>query len=230
MAAPATSVHSHDSAQPQILQEPTRVARRRIDDTTHRAPPPPPIRRCRLRFQISCSAHCVDTCICSERAERAHDGQEVHHQHSEEELNMFTLLDCSLYFTRARATGTPIGQEPFTDTPLHSHAQGRLHLPPNAQGRLQLIRSGAACVWVVHPPVLQWLTRAAGCRREFDAVQPLTCFAPTTDVRVTNQTGDAIHVFTLHGFTICVFTIRSAEMTRSVYGRGRRRTHHWRDV
>jgi hypothetical protein len=92
MAAPATSVHSHDSAQPQILQEPTRVARRRIDDTTHRAPPPPPIRRCRLRFQISCSAHCVDTCICSERAERAHDGQEVHHQHSEEELNMFTLL------------------------------------------------------------------------------------------------------------------------------------------
>jgi hypothetical protein len=120
MAAPATSVHSHDSAQPQILQEPTRVARRRIDDTTHRAPPPPPIRRCRLRFQISCSAHCVDTCICSERAERAHDGQEVHHQHSEEELNMFTLLDCSLYFTRARATGTPIGQEPFTDTPLHS--------------------------------------------------------------------------------------------------------------
>jgi hypothetical protein len=60
---------------------------------------------------------------------------------SEEELNMFTLLDCSLYFTRARATGTPIGQEPFTETPLHSHAQGRLHLPPNAQGRLQLIRS-----------------------------------------------------------------------------------------
>ena len=54
---------------------------------------------------------------------------------------MFTLLDCSLYFTRARATGTPIGQEPFTETPLHSHAQGRLHLPPNAQGRLQLIRS-----------------------------------------------------------------------------------------
>jgi hypothetical protein len=60
---------------------------------------------------------------------------------SEEELNMFTLLDCSLYFTRARATGTPIGQEPFTETPLHSHAQGRLHLPPNAQCRLQLIRS-----------------------------------------------------------------------------------------
>ena len=34
-----------------------------------------------------------------------------------------------------------IGQEPFTETPLHSHAQGRLHLPPNAQCRLQLIRS-----------------------------------------------------------------------------------------